>query len=188
MIRALLTLLAVNLSLLSESICAGEIAEGREKSLLCVSCHGAEGVSDHLNWPNLAGQNAGYIEKQLLDFRAGTRSDPWMSPMALGLTDSDIDNLAVYFSNLQPAREGGEVSSSNPKASTCTACHGQYGIIEHDLWPNLRGQKKLYLAEQLKRFRSGERVDPLMSPMAKNLSDQDIEELAEFYSAPHQTE
>jgi cytochrome c553 len=51
-----------------------------------------------------------------------------------------------------------------------------------DLWPNLAGQKKGYLIKQMKAFRDGTRVEPSMSPMAKPLTDADIENLAEYYS------
>ena len=79
---------------------AGDIDAGRSKSLLCVSCHGAEGVSDNEAWPNIAGQNVGYLIKQIQDYRAGRRNDPWMSPIATELSDQEIDDLATYFSGL----------------------------------------------------------------------------------------
>lgn len=162
---------------------AGDKEAGREISLLCVSCHGAEGVSEHLNWPNFAGQNEGYIAKQLRDYRTGRRRNTWMSTMALGLSDSDIEDLAAYFSSLPPEKIRAGVRITNSKQQTCIACHGRNGVIEHYVWPNLAGQKKLYLIDQMNRFRSDERVDPLMTPIAKTLSDRDIEELAEYYSS-----
>ena len=162
---------------------ANDAAEGRDKSLVCVACHGAVGVSEHMNWPNLAGQNSGYIAKQLRDFRAGTRSDPWMSPIAYGLSESDIDDLAEYYANLPQTTLNDDASTANPKEAVCIACHGRNGVIEHDVWPNLAGQKKLYLIEHMNRFRSGKRVDPLMTPIAETLSESDIQELAEYYSS-----
>lgn len=78
----------------------GDQASGREKSRACVSCHGALGVSEHAEWPNLAGQKRGYLVKQLAAFRDGMREDPWMSPMAKPLSDEDIADLAAYYSAL----------------------------------------------------------------------------------------
>lgn len=70
-----------------------------------------------------------------------------------------------------------------PKASvTCVACHGADGDSTIPMYPKLKGQHKQYLATQLKKFRSGDRKDPVMSAMAKPLSDADIDALAEFYS------
>jgi cytochrome c553 len=51
------------------------------------------------------------------------------------------------------------------------------------MWPNLAGQKEGYLVKQLKAFRDGVRTDPMMSPMAKPLTDDDIENLAAYFSS-----
>lgn len=70
-----------------------------------------------------------------------------------------------------------------PKISeTCVACHGPNGISANPLWPNIAGQKVDYLEKQLNDFRGGRRSDPLMTPVAKSLSDQDVKTLAEYYS------
>ena len=79
---------------------AGDAAAGKAKAAACAACHGAEGVSPMDIWPNLAGQKAGYLVNQLKAFRDGGRKNAMMSPMAAGLTDEDIDNLAAYFSSL----------------------------------------------------------------------------------------
>ena len=83
------------------SAIAGDAAAGKAKSQLCASCHGANGISVVPIYPNLAGQKEQYIVKQLKAFKAGTRKDPLMSPMAAPLSDADVDNLAAYFSSLK---------------------------------------------------------------------------------------
>lgn len=65
---------------------------------------------------------------------------------------------------------------------TCVACHGEAGISSNSVWPNIGGQKREYLVLQLKAFKTGKRTDVLMSPIAKMLSDSEIEELAEYYA------
>jgi len=80
---------------------AGDAAAGKTKSATCAGCHGAVGVSANPLWPNLAGQQSGYLVKQLKAFRDGGRADPMMAPMAKPLSDADIDNLAAYFSTLK---------------------------------------------------------------------------------------
>jgi len=82
------------------SALAGDAAAGKSKSAACAGCHGASGVSNNPMWPNLAGQKAGYLAKQLKAFRDGSRSDPMMGPMAKPLSDADIDNLTAYYSSL----------------------------------------------------------------------------------------
>lgn len=79
----------------------GDVAAGKAKSVTCAGCHGANGISNNPLWPNLAGQKAAYLVKQLKAFRSGTRKDPLMDSTAKGLSDADIENLAAYYSSLK---------------------------------------------------------------------------------------
>ncbi|OIN14288.1 c-type cytochrome [Oceanisphaera psychrotolerans] len=81
-----------------------------------------------------------------------------------------------------PALAAGDAEAGKAKSAVCAACHGAEGISAMDIYPNLAGQKEAYLVAQLKHFRDGERQNPIMAPMAKPLSDQDIEDLAAYYS------
>jgi cytochrome c553 len=69
----------------------------------CVACHGADGIGKAPQYPNLAGQKAAYLEKQLKDFRSGERKDSDMNALAAPLSDEDIVKLAAYFENLDSA-------------------------------------------------------------------------------------
>jgi len=90
------------LLLLSGAVFAsGDPAKGKMKSALCISCHGANGISNGPLWPNLAGQKSQYLAKQLKDFRSGKRSDPMMSVYAKQLSDADIANLSAYYEQLK---------------------------------------------------------------------------------------
>jgi len=81
-------------------VMAGDAAAGKAKSGTCAGCHGAAGISKNPMWPNLAGQQQGYLVKQLKAFRDGSRTDPMMSPMAMPLSDDDIANLAAWYNSL----------------------------------------------------------------------------------------
>jgi cytochrome c553 len=70
-----------------------------------------------------------------------------------------------------------------PKGRPCATCHGPQGIATAPDAPNLAGQPQGYLADQLKAFRSGKRVHPVMNVVAKPLTDADIGELAAWYAA-----
>ena len=87
------------LCLSSTGAYAGDAAAGKAKSATCAACHGANGISNNDLWPNLAGQKTGYLVAQMKAFRDGQRKNPMMSPMAATLSDSDIDNLAAFFSS-----------------------------------------------------------------------------------------
>ena len=93
--------LVAGLGSFGSAVAAGDAAAGKAKAAVCAACHGANGISANALWPNLAGQKADYIAKQLKAFKAGTRKDPLMSPQAAQLSDQDMENLAAYFSGLK---------------------------------------------------------------------------------------
>jgi len=157
-----------------------DTSAGREKSVQCLGCHGALGMSENQLWPNLAGQSVAYLAKQLRDYRDGRRADPWMTQMAVPLSDDDIDDLAAYFSTLGGV--GGEPASTLVAAATCTACHSAQAVASNALWPALTGQNEHYLAKQLQDFRAGRRTDMVMAPLAKVLSDDQVTALAAHFA------
>jgi cytochrome c553 len=69
------------------------------------------------------------------------------------------------------------------KSRLCASCHGPFGISVQPDAPNLAGQLRTYLVAQLKAFRSGTRKHEVMSLMARNLTDDDIEALADWYAS-----
>jgi len=77
-----------------------DIAKGKEKSQVCIACHGEEGISQQDNYPHLHGQRQTYLLRQLRTFRdGGDRRDPIMTPMLENMRDQDLQNLAAYFSS-----------------------------------------------------------------------------------------
>jgi cytochrome c553 len=85
----------------SSAALAGDVAAGKAKSATCAACHGPDGKSANPMWPHLAGQQELYLAKQMKDFREGNRKDPVMGPMAAGLSDDDIANLAAFYASLE---------------------------------------------------------------------------------------
>jgi cytochrome c553 len=69
---------------------------------LCAGCHGPAGVSVNPLWPNLAGQQAGYLAKSMRDFKSGARTEPTMAAIASTVGDAEIDALAAYYASLVP--------------------------------------------------------------------------------------
>ena len=91
--------------------------------------------------------------------------------------------IAGVLLTSSPLGFAGDAAAGKAKSSTCAGCHGMAGISANPMWPNLAGQKDRYLVKQMKAFRDGTRSDPMMSPMAKPLSDADIEDLAAYFSS-----
>lgn len=84
------------------------------------------------------------------------------------------------------AGAAGDAAAGKSKSVVCAACHGADGNSANPMWPHLAGQHAPYLVKQMKDFKSGARKDPVMAPMAKPLSDQDIENLAAYFASQKQ--
>lgn len=95
------SLLSLSLLLLglSTPLAAADMNAGKEKSALCVACHGADGNSTDPQYPRLAGQHASYLSQALKEYRSGARKNPIMAGFAAGLSDADINNLAAYYAS-----------------------------------------------------------------------------------------
>jgi cytochrome c553 len=92
--------------------------------------------------------------------------------------------LALLTIGIAPVARGADAGAGKTLAQrTCIACHGLNGIGITDQYPDLAGQKAAYMVVQLKAFRDGSRNNPIMSPMAKPLSDADIDNVAAYYSS-----
>ena len=84
---------------------------------------------------------------------------------------------------LSPSTTAADPAAGRAKAGACVACHGESGISVQPDAPNLAGQPAIYLAAQLRQFRSGKRQSEVMAVIAKPLSDQDIDDLAAWYAS-----
>ena len=76
----------------------------------------------------------------------------------------------------------GDAALGAQKAAVCGACHGMNGSSVNPEWPNLAGQPEPYVVAQLQQFKQGARVNPLMTPMAAPLSEQDMKDLGAHFS------
>ncbi len=76
-----------------------------------------------------------------------------------------------------------DVQAGRAKAKMCAVCHGEFGIGMLPDTPNLAGQPEIYLAAQLKAYRSGKRANEIMNVVAKPLTDADITDLATWFAS-----
>jgi cytochrome c553 len=90
--------------------------------------------------------------------------------------------VVVGASAASPARAA-DVEAGRRKAEPCAACHGADGNATVPGIPSLAGQPPWFTHWALIKFRDGRRKDPLMSPFAKNLSDEDMADLSAHYAA-----
>jgi cytochrome c553 len=94
-----LIIAVATLAVAGNVLAAGDAAAGKSKAASCAACHGPGGNSVNPMWPKLAGQHAVYLVKQLKAFKSGARKDPMMTPMAMPLSDQDMENLGAYFAS-----------------------------------------------------------------------------------------
>jgi cytochrome c553 len=81
------------------------------------------------------------------------------------------------------ALAAGSAEKGEAKATACIACHGANGNSANPEWPVLAGQHEQYIHKQLQAFKSGARKNPLMTPMAMSLSDDDMADLGAYFSS-----
>jgi len=197
----LASLLAVSL-FASVAQAAGDASAGEAKVGSCVACHGEKGDSAVANFPKLAGQHAGYIAKQLADFKQGeTRSDPLMAGQVAGLSEQDMADIGAYYAkqsasmgqaNEELAALGEKLyrgGNSSKGVTACIACHGPTGAGNPSAnFPLLSGQHTDYLVKALKDFRDGKRTNDLngmMQDIAGKMSDREITAVASYISGLH---
>ena len=170
------------------------IGRGATLAQRCAICHGPSGIS-RADSPNLAGQYASVIYKELLDFRSGARVNSVMSPFAEPLNDQDILDLAAYYSYLPrlPAYHP-STQITKPRIvingaplrgiAPCGSCHGS---IENKVGsPWLEQEPEPYLLGQLRAFASGDRHNDIgqqMRNVARQLTSDEISEAAHYYAS-----
>lgn len=81
-----------------------------------------------------------------------------------------------------PLLASGNAENGKAKAATCFACHGADGNSVDPQYPRLAGQYDKYLQQVLHEYKDGQRNNPIMKGMASTLSDQDIEDVAAYFS------
>lgn len=205
------TLLLVLASQLVSSAIAAEAAKAAGPDLakaqqtvttVCVACHGADGNSPIAVNPNLAGQHAAYLSKQLNNFKSqngkpAERANPVMAGMAAPLSADDIKGLAAYFSqqklkadvskgnkeSLELGRKLWRGGNAATGVAACSGCHGPAGAGIPAQYPALSGQHPEYIEAQLKSFRDGARTNDagsVMRTLATRMTDKEIKAVADY--------
>lgn len=183
----------------------GDVQRGQAAAITCTACHQANGGGMNIpggeSWPRLAGLDAGYIVKQLHDFKEGRRLSASMMPFANMLSDEQIVDVAAYYSQMPvtPA-QGGEDASEAQLARgqqlaeqgdwdayivSCKSCHGPGGNGAGSDFPAINSQHAGYISTQLLAWKNDERSnDPqnLMGAIAKRMSDEDIQAVSAWYA------
>jgi len=122
----LLTMGAIN----TANAVEGNVDAGKAKASMCGACHGETGLNPSPTYPDLAGQKAAYMVKQLADFKSGARTDMMMAPMAANLSEQDMADLAAYFSSQKRASEKAATSIDSSATTIAPAVTASVSTVE----------------------------------------------------------
>lgn len=203
MTKFYLTLL-LTVACFSVQALTGNPLAGQQKSETCVACHGIDGNTATPLWPKIAGMSEGYLLKQLLEYKKGeqgNRFDPTMYSIVEPLSERDLADLAAFYSTQvmtigevpanfveqgQKIYRGGNLATGVP---ACSACHSPKGDGNYlAMFPRLGGQNPDYVKDQLMKFKTLRRTnDPngVMRDIAKKLTDQEMEAVAQYVQGLH---
>ncbi len=156
---------------------------------LAYTCHGCHGIPNYKNAfpvysvPKLGGQHAAYLVAALKEYQDGSRAHATMYAQAITLKPQDLADVAAALAGGELPASGRPVGTAPKAGQTCVACHGNDGIGIMPEYPNLAGQHEDYIATSLRGYKTGQRKNAIMSGMAAPLSEQDIRDLAKYYSS-----
>lgn len=186
----------------------GDATRGQtvHNSMMCNSCHGAMGQSASRNYPTLSGQSEQYILRMMLDYQQGGRwqdnqSTKAMVKLARAMDDQQLSDLSAYLAaqesmpwsfskpddseQITPAIQNLVMTGDSSRMITgCAGCHGMQGQGVSTI-PALAGQVPDYFVRATKAFRTDygrQDVHPMMRMIADNLTDEEIDALANYYA------
>jgi cytochrome c553 len=162
----------------------------------CAKCHGKLGIAEDEDSPNIAGQKAAYIKKQLADYKAEAREEKSMTKAAKKLNPQDMADLGAFYAAQKPEKALGKVKKEPVLVSAgdekrfllpCGSCHGKKGEgFGHEV-PLLMGQKGTPFTETMKAFKDEDRANDHYGRMrfiAAQLTDDELTEIVAYYRAP----
>ncbi len=166
----------------------GDVKRGEALAYTCAGCHAIpnyKNVYPTYSVPKLHGQRPEYLLAALKAYKNGERAHGTMHSHAVTLSEQDMADVAAFLAGPQVLTESKNdvPAAARPKASeVCLACHGTNGVGITADYPTISGQHRDYLIRALTDYKNGARKNMVMAPMTANLTREDIEALADFYS------
>jgi cytochrome c553 len=163
------------------------LTAGKAASAGCAGCHGDNGVSRIPGTPSLVGLDQKYFVAAMNGYKTGQRKDELMKSLVSAMSEADINNLALYYATLKPARAqtpvAGNQAAGKEAAAACSGCHGERGVSTTAGTPSLAGQDAQYLVNATLSYKDGSRSDDAMKAPAAALDDRTLSNIAAFYAA-----
>jgi len=164
------------------------LADGEKIAASCNGCHGENGNSSKAGVPSLTGMHVKYIVNATQAYQHGQRQHPAMQDMVSFYSDTDIEKAAYFYAMQAPEIQSGQSKANLEKgeqlSAACSNCHGELGVsADPAKTPSLAGQDEAYLVAATKAYSSGKRQHDGMQGVAQELGEQEVKDLAAYYSA-----
>ena len=165
------------------SAIADDLQAGRMIANMCRTCHGLDGYAAVPIAPHIGGEPQEYLEAQLMAFKTGQREHEMMSIVTASLSAQQISDVAAWYGAHKAVATLPQGINADDAPQACVSCHGADGISQILDAPNLAGETNIYIDTQLKAFKRGTREHEIMNEVAAALSDEEIREIADWFSA-----
>jgi cytochrome c553 len=162
------------------------IQAGKAAAAGCAGCHGEAGISKTPGTPNLVGLDPKYLVAAMKGYKNGQRRHDMMKTLLSSVSDSDLNNIAIYYALQKPAPAqtpaAGNQTAGKAAATTCAGCHGEQGVSANPATPSLAGQDSQYNVASILAYKNGSRSDETMKGLVAALDDNTIKDLAAYYA------
>jgi cytochrome c553 len=136
--------------------------------------------------PSLVGLDPKYLAAAAGAYKSGQRKHDMMKAMVAGLSDADLNNLALFYAAQKPAKAQtpapGNQAAGKTAAAACAACHGEAGAGTGTA-PGLAGQDAQYFAAAMRAYKDGTRANPMMKGPAASTGDAAVKDLSAYYAS-----
>lgn len=162
------------------------LGDGAKIAATCNGCHGANGNSTTKGIPSLSRLQPKYLTTAIKAYQSGSRKNDTMNTLVSLLSDSDIEKISWYYATQEPKAstnpKPGKADKAQELSATCNGCHGENGNSTDPGVPAIAGQDATYIVDAIQGYASGKRENETMANAIKELSKEQIRDVATFYA------
>ncbi len=180
----------VSLSSIQITAQAANVEAGKNAFETCRGCHTSPGTSNVYPTyyvPKVGGQVAAYTVAALTAYKTSNRPHRTMMANTYDFSEQTIEDIAAYLAtatdgSTKAIANGGDAKKGKELAASCVACHNG-DIKEGASNPILGGQHANYMERAMQEYQSGKRKNALMQSMVQSLSEDDIKDIAAYFTS-----
>jgi cytochrome c553 len=163
------------------------VSAGKAAAAGCGGCHGETGISTMPGMPSLVGLDPKYFVASMNAYKKGQRKHELMQQLASGLSETDLNNLALFYALQKPGKAQtpapGKAAAGKTASAGCAGCHGETGVSTNPAMPSIAGQDAQYFVAAMKAYKDGSRADAGMAGAVASLDDNTLRDMAAYYAS-----